>query len=235
MSVLRNGQNGLNGGGMENGLNEEKKTGKALSSGAAERVYGKHSGYRNLKAYQVAVMLYDYTCRFCARYVPQKDRHHDQMVQAARSGYQNLGEGSEDSATSKKLEMNLTNVARSSLGELEKDYVKHLMRRKLRHWQAGEPAFAEARALRPATLDAAASWVNRASVAEPVEERAANLGAVMAAQAHWLAERLMDRQARDFEAGGGFAERLHRARMGQRGNGRNGQEENGPNGHNGKE
>jgi four helix bundle protein len=74
-------------------------------------------------------MLYDYTCRFCKRYVPIKDRHHDQMVQAARSGYQNIGEGSEDSATSKKLEMNLTNVARSSLGEVEKDYVKHLMRR----------------------------------------------------------------------------------------------------------
>lgn len=60
-------------------------------------------------------MLYDYTYRFCKRYVPQKDRHFDQMVQAARSGYQNIGEGSEDSATSKKLEMNLTNVAKSSL------------------------------------------------------------------------------------------------------------------------
>jgi len=70
--------------------------GKAMSSAAAERVYGTHSGFRNLKAYQVAEMLYDYTCRFCARYVPIKDRHHDQMVQAARSGYQNLAEGSED-------------------------------------------------------------------------------------------------------------------------------------------
>jgi hypothetical protein len=96
---------------MESG---EKRSGKALSSEAAARVYGKHSGFRNLKAYQVAVMIYDFTCRFCSRYVPAKDRHHDQMVQAARSGYQNLGEGSEDSATSKKLEMNLTNVARST-------------------------------------------------------------------------------------------------------------------------
>jgi four helix bundle protein len=88
-------------------------------------------------------MLYDYTCRFCKRYVPIKDRHHDQMVQAARSGYQNIGEGSEDSATSKKLEMNLTNVARSSLGEVEKDYVKHLMRCGLRKWQTGDAAFRE--------------------------------------------------------------------------------------------
>src|SRR5919109_1289596 len=95
----------------------ETGKGKAMSSPEAARVYGQHSGYRKLKAYQVAELLYDFTCRFCARYVPRDDRHHDQMVQAARSGYQNIAEGSEDSATSKKLEMNLTNVARSSLDE----------------------------------------------------------------------------------------------------------------------
>ena len=182
----------------------------ALSSPAAGRVYGQHSGFRNLRAYQVAEMLYDYTCRFCARYVPVKDRHHDPMVQAARSGYQNVAEGSEDSATSKKLEMNLTNVARSSLGELQKDYVKHLKRRGLHHWQPGDPAFMQARNLRPPMLAAVAAWVNRSGDREPIEERAANLGAILAAQAHWLGERLLDRQARDFETTGGFAERLYR-------------------------
>lgn len=207
---------------------------RAMGSEAARRVYGQHSGFRNLKAYRVAEMLYDYTCRFCARYVPASDRHHDQMVQAARSGYQNLGEGSEDSATSKKLEMNLTNVARASPGELEKDYVKHLARRALRHWATDEPVFNEARALRPATVEQAAAWVNRAGAAQSTEERVANLGAILAAQAHWLTERLLDRQARDFEAGGGFAERLHAARVKAR-DGRNGQNErngtgDGPNG-----
>lgn len=206
---MENGQNGHNG---------ERHPEKALRSDASGRVYGKHSGYRNLVANQVAEMLYDFTCRFCARYLKEKDRHYDQMVQAARSGYQNIGEGSEDSATSKKLEMNLTNVGRSSLGELEKDYVKHLKRRGLRKWQEGECCFEEARALRPKSVEAAAAWVNRKDAEGTPEERAANLGAVLAAQAHWLAERLMDRQARDFEAGGGFAERLHRARV----NGRNG-------------
>jgi len=150
------------------------------------------------------------------------------MVQAGRSGYQNIGEGSEDSATSRKLEMNLTNVAKSSIDELHKDYLKYLQRRGLRQWQADEPQFEEARALHPATVEEAAAWVNGKSgengpnrpngqIQASVEERAANLGAILAAQAHYLTERLLDRQAQDFEAGGGFAERLHRARSAVRG------------------
>jgi four helix bundle suffix protein len=198
----QNGQNGLRG------------RGKAMASAAAERVYGKHSGYRKLKAYQVAELLYDFTCRFCDRYLARSDRHHDQMVQAAGSGYQNIAEGSEDSATSKKLEMNLTNVARSSLDEARKDYIKHLTRRGLRYWQEGEPLFDEARRLRPGTVEQAAAWVNRPGRSESAEERAANLGAILAAQAHWLTERLLDRHARDFESGG-FSERLYRARTGK--------------------
>ena len=205
-----NGRNGRNGPG-----DAKPRGGRALSSQAAQRVYGNHSGYRKLKAYQVAELVYDFTCRFCDRYIPKTDRHHDQMVQAARSGYQNIAEGSEDSATSKKLEMNLTNIARSSLDEARKDYIKHLKRRHLRHWEEGEAVFTEARNLRPKTLAEAAAWVNRRGAAESREERAANLGAILATQAHWLTERLMDRHARDFEAGGGFSERLYRARTGK--------------------
>ncbi len=189
---------------------------KALSSDEAGRVFGKHGGYRNLKAYQLAEMLYDYTCRFCDRYVPKKDRHHDQMVQAARSGYQNIAEGSENSATSRKLEMNLTNVAKSSIGELGRDYHKHLTRRSLPIWQQGDPLFEEARALRPKTLEDAVTWVNRKGSDGGIEERAANLGGILSAQAHYLTERLLDRQARDFESEGGFSERLYKARTSRR-------------------
>lgn len=195
---------------------EKKEDKKAMRSPSAGRVYGKHSGFRKLKAYQVAELCYDFTCRFCRQYVPFKDRHHDQMVQAARSGYQNLAEGSEDSATTKKLEMNLTNVARASIGELQKDYVKHLERRHMNHWQQGESVFEEARALRPKTLDEAAMWVNKPGTRQSREERAANLGAILSAQAHWLAERLLDRQAQDFETTGGFSERLYQARTGRK-------------------
>jgi four helix bundle suffix protein len=193
-----NGQNGRNG-----------KNKAAIRSAEAKKIYGPHGGFRSLKAYQVAELCYDFTCRFCERYIPIKDRHHDQMVQAARSGYQNIGEGSEDSATSKKLEMNLTNVAKSSLGELERDYKKHLTRRKLRLWHMNDPEFEEARNLKPKTIEQAATWVNKKG--NP-EERAANLGAILTAQAHWLTERLLDRQARDFVKTGGFAERLHQTR-----------------------
>ena len=194
-----------------------------MDSSASGRVFGKHGGYRNLKAYQLAVMLYDFTCRFCDRYVPRTDRHHDQMVQSARSGYQNIAEGSEDSATSRKLELNLTNVAKGSLGELWRDFEKHLERRGLRLWLKGEPLFEEARALRLKSVEDAAAWVNASGRQETAEERAANLGAILAGQTHYLTERLLDRQAREFEAAGGFGERLYRtrsaARQQQRGRG----------------
>ncbi|MEX2607266.1 MAG: four helix bundle suffix domain-containing protein [Kiritimatiellia bacterium] len=202
----------------QNGRGEDESSRRALRSEAAGRVYGKHGGYRNLKAYQVSERVYDYTCRFCDRYIPRQDRHHDQMVQAARSGYQNIAEGSEDSATSRKLEMNLTNVAKSSLGELGRDYQKHLTRRKLPIWEQGEAQFEEARNLHPKTVEEAAAWVNQTR--RDTEERAANLGSILSTQAHFLCERLLDRQARDFETDGGFSERLYKARTRRRPDGR---------------
>lgn len=195
-----------------------------LSSESSERVFGKHSGFRNLKAYQIAELCYDFTCRFCELYIPLKDRHHDQMVQAARSGFHNIREGSELSATTKKLELNLTNVARGSIGELHKDYKKYLQRKRLPLWETDNAKmFSEARNLHPENMEVAAKWINDSGRTQSREERAANLGAVLSAQAHYLVERLMARQAEDFEKDGGFSERLYKARMSQRRNGQNGQ------------
>jgi four helix bundle suffix protein len=82
-----------------------------------------HGGYRELCSYKKAVIVYDATVRFCDRFVPRHgDRTRDQMIQAARSGKQNIVEGSQMSGTSKELELKLTNVARASLEELAEDY-----------------------------------------------------------------------------------------------------------------
>ncbi len=88
----------------------------------------KHGGFRKLKTFQLARLVYDITMRFCDRYI--KGRTHDQMVQAARSGVQNIAEGSQASGTSKKTELKLTNVARASLEELRLDYEDFLRQRR---------------------------------------------------------------------------------------------------------
>jgi four helix bundle protein len=87
-----------------------------------EPLIPKHGGYRKLRSFQLAQLIYDVTVRFCERYVDRGSRTRDQMVQAARSGVQNIAEGSQASGTSKKTELKLTNVARASLEELRLDY-----------------------------------------------------------------------------------------------------------------
>ena len=104
-----------------------------------ETLIPKHGGYRNLKSFQVAQLVYDVTVRFCDRYIDPRSRTHDQMVQAARSGVQNIAEGSQASGTSKKMEMKLTNVARASLEELRLDYEDYLRQRGLELWRTNRP------------------------------------------------------------------------------------------------
>jgi four helix bundle protein len=99
-----------------------------------------HGGYRKLKSFQVAQLVYDVTVRFCDRYIEKRSRTHDQMVQAARSGAQNIAEGSQASGTSKKTELKLTNVARASLEELRLDYEDFLRQRGLEEWPPDHPA-----------------------------------------------------------------------------------------------
>ncbi len=104
-----------------------------------EELIPKHGGYRQLKSFQVAQLVYDVTVRFCERYVDRFSRTRDQMVQAARSGVQNIAEGSQASGTSKKMELKLTNVARASLEELRLDYEDFLRQRGLAMWAREDP------------------------------------------------------------------------------------------------
>lgn len=112
-----------------------------------------HGGYRKLKSFQIAQLVYDITVRFCDRYIDRRSRTHDQMVQAARSGVQNIAEGSQASGTSKKTEMKLTNVARASLEELRLDYEDFLRQRGLPQWPPEHPVLQRFKAKRCAILE----------------------------------------------------------------------------------
>jgi four helix bundle protein len=99
-----------------------------------ERFIPSHGGYEDLLSFQKARIVYDGTVRFCERFLERRDRTFDQMVQAARSGKQNILEGSRASGTSKEAEIKLTNVARASLEELLEDYRDFLRLRGIEEW-----------------------------------------------------------------------------------------------------
>jgi restriction system protein len=104
-----------------------------------------HGGYRELRSFQTAEIICDATVVFSRRFVDRHSRTTDQMIQAARSGKQNIAEGSQASATSKQTELRLTDVARSSLQELLEDYQDFLRQRGFRLWSKDDP---EAQAIR---------------------------------------------------------------------------------------
>ncbi len=124
-----------------------------------EPLIPKNGGYRKLKSFQLAQLCYDLTERFCERYIPKRSRTQDQMVQAARSGVQNIAEGSKASGTSKKTELKLTNVARSSLEELRLDYEDFLRHRQLPQWLRDDPRRTQLVARRCTSAEAVAEWI----------------------------------------------------------------------------
>jgi four helix bundle suffix protein len=124
-----------------------------------EPLIPKHGAYRKLKSFRLAQLVYDITVRFCERYVERQSRTRDQMVQAARSGTQNIAEGSQASGTSKKTELKLTNVARASLEELRLDYEDFLRQRGLPLLPPDHPALVRFRARRCATVEEVRAWV----------------------------------------------------------------------------
>ncbi|OQW96235.1 MAG: hypothetical protein BWK77_05720, partial [Verrucomicrobia bacterium A1] len=124
-----------------------------------DRLIPKHGGFRDLKTFQLSELIYDVTVRFCHRFVSPRSRTFDQMVQAARSGRQNIAEGSVDSATSKKIELKLTGIAKGSQQELALDFEDFLRQRELPLWAPDHPALSRFRALRCDNLHAFRVWV----------------------------------------------------------------------------
>ncbi len=123
-----------------------------------EPLIPKHGGYRKLKSFQLAQLIYDVTVRFCDLYISKRSRTHDQMVQAARSGVQNIAEGSQASGTSRKTELKLTNVARASLEELRLDYEDFLRQRGLPVWRPDHPTLLRFKQKQCRTLDDVRVW-----------------------------------------------------------------------------
>jgi len=192
-----------------------------------------HGGYRKLRSFQCAQLVYDATVIFCDRFIEKRSRTHDQMIQAARSGVQNIAEGSVASATSKKTELKLTGVARASLEELLLDYEDFLRQRGLRIWAKDSPealavrgkyqsdlSDASDRSDRPEKSDLSdlsdKSDAYRIRTASP--EVAANTLICLINQASYLLRRQLQGLERQFLAEGGFTERLYRERQARRRN-----------------
>lgn len=184
------------------------------------------NNYRTLKAFQKAECVYDVTYYFANKFLQKGDRTIDQMVQAARSGKQNLAEGNIDGVTSKEMELKLTNVNRASLHELLLDYEDYLWVRGLEQWPYNDPRCVQTRAFCKKHLDSA---VYREKIKDRSDETIANIAITLIHQCDVLTKGLIKWQKRNFLENGGIKEEMYRARKAYRdNNGFNGQ--NGSNG-----
>jgi four helix bundle suffix protein len=171
-----------------------------------------HGGYRKLRSFQIARLAYDLTARFCALYIDKFSRTHDQMIQAARSGVQNIAEGSMAAGTSKKIEMKLTGIARASLEELRLDYEDFLRQRGMEIWDDTHPAIRELRRRKILSAQDIRRWISDIKSEEASLSNsflAAQAAITLIAQACLLLERQLAAQAKQFETEGGFTERMH--------------------------
>ncbi|MBQ6743102.1 MAG: four helix bundle suffix domain-containing protein [Bacteroidales bacterium] len=190
------------------------------------------NNYRTLKAFQKAECVYDVTYYFANKFLAKGDRTIDQMVQAARSGKQNLAEGNIDGVTSKEMEIKLTNVNRASLHELLLDYEDYLRVRGLEQWPYDDPRCVQTREFCKRHLDSA---VYREKIKDRSDETIANIAITLIHQCDVLIRGLIEWQKRNFLENGGIKEEMYRARKAYRdSNGFNGQDRfNGQNGFNG--
>lgn len=174
-----------------------------------------HGGYRELKSYQMAEIVYDATVAFCDRFVDRRSRTHDQMVQAARSGKQNIAEASQASGTSKKTELKLVGVARASLEELLLDCEDFLRQRELPRWVKDDPRAQDVRRLAYAQNRSYLTY--RTYLEGSTPEAAANALLCLIHQTNYLLDQQLRQLEQQFVGEGGFTERLYRIRQQHRG------------------
>ena len=186
-----------------------------------------HGGYKKLITYKLGILIYDATVAFCNQYFNIKNRTHDQMVQAARSGVANIVEGSQVSGTNKKIELKLVDIARGSQSELLFDYERFLKQRELPVWDAESNLAKIVRDARPKTLQQLrrlmVKLVSELSDQSELSDKhdikqevAANTMICLIHQELFLLNRQIARLGGDFEKNGGFTERMYRTRLQKR-------------------
>jgi len=182
-------------------------------------------GYRDLRSFQVATVIYDATVSFCDRFVDKRSRTHDQMVQAARSGRQNIAEGSRAAATSSQTELRLVNVARASLDELLLDFEDFLRQRGKRQWGKDDPEAREVRAVvwqkdltdQTDRTDPSDHWKSYSRWLDSADPAVvANAVICLIHQANYLLDQQIVGLEREFVEGGGYTEQLAAARLEER-------------------
>lgn len=179
-----------------------------------ERFIPPHGGYEDLLSFQKARIVYDGTVRFCERFFRKGDRTIDQMVQAARSGKQNILEGSQASGTSKETEIKLTNVARASLEELLEDYRDFLRLRGLEEWSRDHRF---TRRLRERNREPGANYETfKKGIENSDPAVAANVLIGLIKLTNYLLDQQLRHLEQAFLAEGGLRERMTRARLAER-------------------
>jgi len=181
-------------------------------------------GYRRLRSFQVATIIYDATVSFCDRFVDRRSRTRDQMIQAARSGRQNIAEGSRASGSSSQTEIRLVGVARASLDELLLDYEDFLRQSGRRAWKKDDAESLAVRAVgrkdrtdptdptdRSDLREAYSAWLD-----SPEPEIVANTAICLIHQANYLLDRQLSALERGFIEEGGYSERLAERRRERR-------------------
>ena len=179
-----------------------------------------HGGYGNLLSFQKARIVYDGTARFCGRFLDKRDRTRDQMVQAARSGKQNILEGSQASGTSKETEIKLINVARASLEEPLEDYRDFLRVRGLKLWDKESREARFVRRLGSRSNRSYESYTTYIETRPP--EVVANIMICLIHQTNYLLDQQLRQLEKAFLQEGGLRERMTRARLAERSKNRRG-------------
>lgn len=205
---MKYGKNANNG---ENGTQERKRNTPSHDSHNSYPVIPPRGDYQTLLSYQKAEVVYEITFRFCQKFLKKGDRTIDQMVQAARSGKQNIIEGSKAATTSKESEIKLTNVARASQEELLEDYRDFLRVRDLPIWDKDSR---EARYVRDLSRKTPLTYEDFREFCETrPAETIANIAICLIHQTNYLLDQQLRRLEQDFLKDGGLRERMTRARL----------------------